>query len=96
MTAEVVGNAIITAYASSGVSVSCEVTVESISIKDFAKEYVKVLNIWQNNVGTINRLSNWELAAADDSVSKDAELGANIDLSGKVAGGSLTGVTFGE
>ena len=68
----------------------------SISIKDFAREYVKVLNIWQNNVGTINRLSNWELAAADDGVSKNAELGANIDLSGKVAGGSLNGVTFGE
>ncbi len=36
------------------------------TIKDFAKEYVKILNIWQNNVGSINRLSDWKLAVKGD------------------------------
>ena len=37
------------------------------TIKDFAEQYVKILNVWQNNVGTINRLSNWELAKTGDN-----------------------------
>ena len=37
------------------------------TIKDFAQEYVKILNIWQNNVGTINRLSDWKLAVTGDN-----------------------------
>lgn len=36
------------------------------TIKAFAKAYVTILDVWENNVGTINRLSNWELAGADD------------------------------
>ena len=43
------------------------------SIKAFAKEYVKILDVWQQNVGDLNRLSNWELAQEGDAdVVKDA------------------------
>lgn len=37
-----------------------------VTINDFAKEYVKILDVWENNVGTINRVSNWALAASGD------------------------------
>ena len=37
------------------------------TILDFAKEYVKIIKIWESNVGTINRLSAWELAKPTDS-----------------------------
>ena len=37
------------------------------SIKAFAQQYVKIIDEWQKNVGTINRLSNWELAKEGDS-----------------------------
>ena len=36
------------------------------TIKDFAQEYVKILDVWQNNVGDINRLTAWEVAKAGD------------------------------
>ena len=36
------------------------------TIKAFAKAYVKILDVWENNVGTINRLSNWALAQESD------------------------------
>ena len=43
------------------------------SIQAFAKEYVKIIDIWQKNVGDLDRLSNWELAEDGDSdVVKDA------------------------
>ena len=42
-------------------------TETQYTIKDFAQEYVKIINIWQNNVGTINRLSDWELAKTGDN-----------------------------
>ena len=37
------------------------------SIQAFAKEYVKIIDIWQKNVGTLDRLSNWELAEDGDA-----------------------------
>ncbi|MBR6933181.1 MAG: BACON domain-containing protein, partial [Bacteroidales bacterium] len=37
-----------------------------VTIKDFATEYVKLLDIWQNTTGTLNRLSNCEPAGPDD------------------------------
>ena len=37
------------------------------SIQAFAKEYVKIIDIWEKNVGTIDRLSNWELAEEGDA-----------------------------
>ncbi len=40
---------------------------EKYTIKDFAQQYVKIINIWESNVGTINRLSNWELAKTGDN-----------------------------
>ena len=51
-----VGSATITAYASSGVSTSCEVTVSNTieTIEDFAKEYVKILDIWEKTTGTVD------------------------------------------
>ncbi len=43
------------------------------TIKDFAQEYVKIIKIWENNVGNINRLSAWELAKpTDEDVVEDA------------------------
>ena len=43
------------------------------SIKTFAQEYVKIIAEWEKNVGTINRLSNWELAQdGDKDVVEDA------------------------
>ncbi len=36
------------------------------SIKAFAQEYVKVIDEWEKNVGTLDRLSNWELAEDED------------------------------
>ncbi len=36
------------------------------TIKDFAQEYVKILDVWTEHVGNINRLSNWELAKEGD------------------------------
>ena len=37
-----------------------------VTIKDFAVEYVKLLDIWQNTTGDLNRLSNCVPATADD------------------------------
>ena len=37
------------------------------SIKAFAKEYVKIIDVWEKNVGKLNRLSNWELAQEGDA-----------------------------
>ncbi len=37
------------------------------SIQAFAKEYVKIIDIWEKNVGTLDRLSNWELAEDGDA-----------------------------
>ena len=37
------------------------------TIKAFAKAYVTILDVWENNRGTINRLSNWKLAQEGDS-----------------------------
>ena len=37
------------------------------TIADFAKEYVKIINIWENKVGDINRLSVWEPAKVGDN-----------------------------
>ena len=36
------------------------------TIKDFAQEYVKIINVWASHVGNINRLSNWEIAKDTD------------------------------
>ena len=36
------------------------------TIKDFAKEYVKIIDVWEKNVGTINRLSAWKVAEHGD------------------------------
>ena len=32
------------------------------SIKAFAQEYVKIIDVWQKNVADLNRLSDWEIA----------------------------------
>lgn len=37
------------------------------TIKAFAKAYVTILDVWEQNVGTINRLSNWAIAQEGDS-----------------------------
>ena len=37
------------------------------TIKAFAKEYVKILDEWEKNVGTIKRTSNWALAQDGDT-----------------------------
>ncbi|MBP5720604.1 MAG: SusE domain-containing protein, partial [Bacteroidales bacterium] len=36
------------------------------TIADFAKEYVKILDVWEQNVGKVNRLSVWEPAKDGD------------------------------
>ena len=40
---------------------------EAATIKDFAEEYVKILDIWEANVGTLDRLSVFELATDEDT-----------------------------
>ncbi len=43
------------------------------TIRDFAQEYIKVIDQWATHVGKINRLSNWALATdADKDVVEDA------------------------
>ena len=42
------------------------------TIADFAKEYVKILDVWEQNIGTVNRLTPWEVAKdTDEDVVKD-------------------------
>lgn len=36
------------------------------TIKEFAEQYVHIIDVWSQNVGKINRLSNWELAKDTD------------------------------
>ena len=36
------------------------------TIKEFAQEYIKIIDEWATHVGTINRLSDWELAKEGD------------------------------
>ena len=46
--------------------VSASFKAPGATIKAFAQEYVKIIAEWEKNVGTINRLSNWELAQDGD------------------------------
>ncbi len=36
------------------------------TIKAFARAYVTILDVWEQNIGTINRVSNWALAQEGD------------------------------
>ena len=47
--------------------VDCGFKGAGSSIKAFAREYIKILDVWEKNVGTLNRLSNWQLAVDGDS-----------------------------
>ena len=37
------------------------------TIKEFAEQYVGIIDVWSQHVGNINRLSNWELAKEGDN-----------------------------
>ena len=57
------------------------------TVADFAKQYVKIIDVWEKNVGTVNRLSNWKLAEhGDKDVVENAHYipdGTTISVGGK-------------